>query len=64
MDYDAEYEVVVNDEGQQSVWARGRTVPAGWRSTGDTGDRQECLARIAQVWTDMRPLSRRTPSSG
>ncbi|MEV6931341.1 MbtH family protein [Dactylosporangium sp. NPDC051485] len=49
--------VVVNHEEQHSVWPAGREVPAGWRETGVRGTRAECLAHIAQVWTDLRPLS-------
>lgn len=30
-----------------------------WRAEGTTGTREECLARIGEVWTDMRPLSLR-----
>lgn len=51
------FSVVVNHEEQHSVWPAGREVPAGWRETGFTGTRAECLAHIAQVWTDLRPLS-------
>ncbi|MFC0528361.1 MbtH family protein [Phytohabitans kaempferiae] len=53
------YRVVVNDEEQYSIWAADRELPAGWRAEGTKGTKQECLARIAEVWTDMRPLSLR-----
>ena len=49
--------VVVNDEGQHSLWWADRELPAGWRATGDHGTRAQCLARIAEIWTDLRPLS-------
>ncbi|GLZ41928.1 MbtH family NRPS accessory protein [Actinokineospora sp. NBRC 105648] len=51
--------VVVNDEEQYSVWPRGRELPAGWRETGFTGARADCLDHIDQVWTDLRPASLR-----
>ncbi|MEU9133426.1 MbtH family NRPS accessory protein [Kitasatospora sp. NPDC048540] len=54
-----QYLVVLNDEEQYSVWAVGRDVPAGWRTEGTQGTKDECLARISEVWTDMRPLSLR-----
>lgn len=54
------YGVVVNDEGCHSIWWQGRDVPAGWYPTGTAGTRQECLERIEELWTDMRPMSRRT----
>lgn len=56
---DRPHAVVVNDEEQYSVWPATRDVPAGWRTTGFTGTRAECLAHIDEVWTDMRPLSLR-----
>ncbi|WP_432841865.1 MbtH family protein [Dactylosporangium sp. CA-092794] len=51
------FTVVVNHEEQYSVWPAGRDLPAGWREAGVQGTRAECLAHIAQVWTDLRPLS-------
>ncbi len=51
--------VVVNDEEQYSVWPVGRDLPSGWREDGFTGTEDECLAHIAEVWTDMRPASLR-----
>lgn len=51
------YQVVVNDEEQHSVWPALREPPPGWRPEGSTGTRQACLARIAEVWHDLRPLS-------
>lgn len=53
------YVVVVNHEGQYSIWPSGRTIPAGWSEAGRRGTKEECLEHIASVWTDMRPLSLR-----
>jgi len=53
------YRVVLNDEEQYSVWWTDRNLPAGWRAEGTEGTRDECLARIGEIWTDMRPLSLR-----
>jgi MbtH protein len=58
-DEETSWLVVMNDEEQYSIWAAGRTVPAGWRAVGVEGSQQECLAHIEQVWTDMRPKSLR-----
>jgi MbtH protein len=52
-------QVVVNHEDQYSIWAADREPPDGWRATGFTGTREECLAHIETVWTDLRPLSAR-----
>ena len=54
-----QYKVVVNDEGQYSLWPAERDNPAGWSDAGKTGNKDECLAFVDQVWTDMRPVSLR-----
>lgn len=53
------YLVVVNHEEQYSIWDVTRALPAGWSAEGTEGPKDECLAHIEQVWTDMRPLSLR-----
>lgn len=53
------YDVVVNDEEQYSIWWADRDLPAGWYAEGTVGTREECLTRIGEIWTDMRPLSLR-----
>ncbi|MFU8872799.1 MbtH family protein [Micromonospora sp. SL4-19] len=58
-DDDIRYTVVVNDEEQYSIWPADQPVPAGWREAGRTGHKDECLAYVGEVWTDMRPLSLR-----
>lgn len=49
--------VVRNDEEQYSIWPAERALPAGWQDAGFAGTREECLAHIDVVWTDMRPRS-------
>ncbi|HKT01240.1 MAG TPA: MbtH family protein [Rugosimonospora sp.] len=56
---DTTYRVVHNDEEQYSIWAADRELPLGWYADGTTGTKDECLAHIAEVWTDMRPASLR-----
>ncbi|MFJ1843789.1 MULTISPECIES: MbtH family protein [unclassified Streptomyces] len=56
---DRTYRVVLNDEEQYSIWWADRDLPAGWRAEGAEGTREDCLAHIDTVWTDMRPLSLR-----
>jgi len=53
------YNVVVNHEEQYSIWPAEKDLPNGWRAVGKEGPKQECLAYIDEVWTDMRPLSLR-----
>jgi MbtH protein len=56
-DRSLKYRVVINQEGQYSIWPLHRANPLGWTDAGREGLKDECLAYIEQVWTDMRPLS-------
>lgn len=53
------YKVVVNHEEQYSIWPSYKDNPLGWTDVGKSGPKDECLAYIKEVWTDMRPLSLR-----
>jgi MbtH protein len=55
----ADYNVVVNHEDQYSIWLADRELPPGWSIVGNPGTREDCLAYIKEVWTDMRPRSLR-----
>jgi len=54
-----EYEIVINNEEQYSLWPVDREVLAGWKTVGWRGTRQACLEHVEVIWTDMRPLSLR-----
>ena len=56
-DETAEFYVLVNDEGQYSLWPEFKEIPAGWNPVGARRSRKECLDWIEQNWTDMRPKS-------
>ncbi|MFB4309163.1 MbtH family protein [Actinomadura sp. GTD37] len=56
-DPDGTYTVLVNDEGQHSLWPSFAEVPAGWTVAKDEDTRQACLDYINENWTDMRPKS-------
>lgn len=58
------FAVVINDEEQFSIWDAEQEPPAGWRRTGFTGAKDDCLAHIDEVWTDMRPRSLREAMRG
>ncbi|CAL2069778.1 MULTISPECIES: MbtH family protein [Streptomyces] len=58
--HDELYHVVRNHEEQYSVWRADREVPKGWDTVGESAPKEECLSRIEELWTDMRPLSLRT----
>jgi len=53
------YIVVVNHEEQYSIWPEYKELPLSWSAAGKSGLKEECLAYIKEVWTDMRPLSLR-----
>jgi MbtH protein len=49
--------VLVNDEGQHSLWPTFVDVPPGWERVFGEDTRQACLDYIETNWTDMRPKS-------
>jgi MbtH protein len=51
------YLVLVNDEGQYSLWPSFADVPAGWVIALAETDRQSALDYVNENWTDMRPKS-------
>lgn len=58
-----EYLVVRNDEEQYALWPADRLPPAGWSDGGYKGTKQDCMAYVDKVWTDMRPKSLREQMS-
>lgn len=54
---DANYIVLINDEGQHSIWPETIDVPKGWTTLHGPDSRAECLRYIEANWTDMRPNS-------
>ncbi len=64
-DENTEYDVVINDEEQYSIWPTYKPIPAGWQAvSGQRGPKAQCLAYIEVTWTDMRPLSLRKAMAG
>jgi MbtH protein len=53
------FKVLLNDEEQYALWPDDREVPAGWRESGKSGSKADCLAYVEEVWTDLRPKSLR-----
>ena len=51
------YHVLINDEGQHSLWPSFVEVPAGWTIIRQSDTRAACLDFINKNWTDMRPRS-------
>jgi MbtH protein len=56
-DTESSFVVLVNDEGQYSLWPSFMHVPAGWTVVVEETDRATCLDYIEATWTDMRPRS-------
>jgi MbtH protein len=51
------YLVLINDEGQHSLWPEFAAVPDGWTVVLGPDDRTACLEYINGHWLDMRPRS-------
>lgn len=54
---DASYLVLVNHEGQHSLWPEFAEVPAGWSLANGPDTRDACLEFVNTQWIDMRPRS-------
>jgi MbtH protein len=63
-DEDGSYLVLINDEGQYSLWPGSIDVPVGWRIAVGPDRRAACLAHIEEKWVDMRPRSLVTTMAG
>jgi MbtH protein len=51
------YHVLINAEGQHSLWPTFIPVPDGWTIIHKSDSRTACLDFINRNWTDMRPKS-------
>jgi MbtH protein len=51
------FHVLINDEGQYSLWPTFKEVPQGWKIVHNADSRAACLDYINEHWTDMRPKS-------
>jgi uncharacterized protein YbdZ (MbtH family) len=51
------FHIVVNDEGQHSLWSADRELPAGWSPIWGPKTESECLAHIEATWLDITPRS-------
>jgi amino acid adenylation domain-containing protein/thioester reductase-like protein len=54
---DEAYLMVVNGEGQYSIWPAALIVPPGWRPEGRPMQKEACLAVISAEWPDIAPAS-------
>ena len=51
------YHVLINEEGQYSLWPSFKEVPQGWSVVKKSDTRAACLEFINENWKDMRPKS-------
>lgn len=58
-DDEAQFLVLVNNEGQYSLWPAFADGPVGWNRVFGPAGREPCLAFTEREWTDMRTLSLR-----
>ncbi|MEU4544960.1 MbtH family protein [Nonomuraea dietziae] len=56
-DPEGRFLVLVNDEGQHSLWPSFAEVPAGWQAVFGEESRDACLEYVERNWTDLRPRS-------
>jgi MbtH protein len=56
-DENGTFHVLINDEGQYSLWPSFVDVPEGWTIVRKSESRAACLEYINRHWTDMRPKS-------
>ena len=60
MKKDVNYQIVINQEEQYSIWPEWKEVPAGWQVVSQPLSKDLCLNEIEKLWLDMRPLSVRS----
>ena len=51
------YHVLINAEGQHSLWPSFIDVPEGWTIIHKSDNHAACLELIDKNWSDMRPNS-------
>jgi MbtH protein len=52
---DGTFSVLVNEEGQHSLWPDFAEVPAGWTVAHGPAGRDDCVEYVNANWTDLRP---------
>lgn len=57
------FHVLMNAEGQYSLWPSFIQVPQGWEIIINTQSREACVSYINTNWTDLRPRSLEQPAA-
>ncbi|SMO88201.1 MbtH family protein [Melghirimyces algeriensis] len=58
-DQESTYLVLMNEEGQYSIWPADIDVPPGWSIVFTENTRESCIEYIYSHWTDLKPHSLR-----
>lgn len=58
------YIVLVNHEGQHSLWSATVDIPEGWNVEYGPTTRESCADYIEEHWKDIRPRSLRDAETG
>ncbi|WP_327110319.1 MbtH family NRPS accessory protein [Nocardia sp. NBC_01730] len=53
----AKFYVLINEEGEHSLWPVVAAAPGGWTIAYGAADRKSCLRYVETHWVDMRPKS-------
>ncbi|MBF6075943.1 MbtH family protein [Nocardia beijingensis] len=56
-DDNAKFYVLINQEGEHSLWPVFAAVPGGWSIAYGAANRKSCLEYVETHWVDMRPKS-------
>jgi MbtH protein len=56
-DPEGTFSVLVNDEGQHSLWPSFAAVPDGWTAVLEDATKDAAERHVEAHWTDLRPLS-------
>jgi MbtH protein len=56
-DTNGEFLVLVNGEGQHSLWPFFIPIPEGWLAQHGPAPKEDCLQYVELHWTDMREAS-------
>lgn len=47
--------VLINHQGEHSLWPAAAEIPSGWSTAFEQNRRQACIEYINENWTNMRP---------
>ena len=57
------YKVLINEEGQYSMWPSFLAIPKGWSVAFGEDSRKSCLDYINEKWTNLQPNSIKSETS-